>query len=499
MHVKVTVTNSADLQNPKVNEIVSKVNIQDLKTAMEDNYSLQNRENLTVHLAFYDKTYIGSLNLKNENALAEDQYVASWKSNHPTGNHILFLFVKGKDKADFEYNTLDVSPEMEDRHLFTEVMNFIRANLSGSLTQRVEKGTKYLANAIRPVWDKDNIKKGQAVALVGEDRYKIHHFNFFNNQWAGSSLLTLEPLDSNTSGMIKINSFRSPTRTIFPSINIYVHTSSLVGTIEMTNEWGIPYDYFTFDNIQDNIQMNLNLPSLTMVEQIDNLGYYSETLSTAQWAWDVSPYQLKNTNNLRVYQPSDNFTIKKIMAKGTIAEGQVKPPWIGCYSQTYCNLYASDLAREKLFQGYGLFEGNLLNIKYAPWGKSGRASEIYDAIKTSSNFIPIKIDENVAGFVRAWKLTNAGYVVYLTAYNRAYYETPPGEIHPGHIATCFPTRPTEISDVNWKKAEIIQAGDLTNKLKFEEVWRSSSFSNGTINGNRQNVSAHLYLGYILKL
>jgi hypothetical protein len=497
VQVKVTVTNSADQQNPKVNEIVSKVNLKDLKTAMEANYSLQNRESLTVHLAFYDKSYIGKLTLKNENLLTEDQYVTHWKSNHPTGNHILFLFVKRKDNADFEFGTLDVSPEMEDNHLFTEVMNFIRANLSGSPMQRVEKGTKYLANAIRPVWDKDDVKKGQALALVGEDRYKIHHFNFFNNQWAGSSLLTLEPLSSITNGMIKINSFRSQTRTVIPNINIFVSTVSLVGRLEMTDQMGVPYDYFSIENIQSNIQMNLDNRSVTMIEQIDNLGFYSETLSTAQWAWDVSPYQLKNTNNLRTYKASDNFTIKKIMAKGTIAEGQVKPPWIGCYNETYCNLYASDLAREKLFQGNGLFEGNLLNNKYAPWGKHGRASEIHDAIKASSNFIPIKIDENVAGFVRAWELTNAGYVVYLTAYNRAYYATTPGEIHPGHIATCFPNRGMEVSLQNWKQAKIIQAGDKTDLLDFDEVWESNNFSNGVRKGNRQKIQAHLYLGYIL--
>lgn len=495
--VKKTFTKTSDVNNPTVTEIASKVNTTKLREAMQANYSLERKDSLTVHLAFYDRGYIGNLKLKNENPIDEQQYVNQWQSEHTSGNQILFLFIRGFNQAEFEYKTVQVSADMQDQHLFTEVMDFIRANLSGDPKTVVEKGTRFLANAIRPVWTAD--KRQAAEDLVGEDRYKKHHFNFFNNQWAGSSLLTLEPIGTNTSGMIRINSFRYQTQTIFPSINIYVNISSLAGTIEMTDETGVPYDYFTFDNIQDNIQMNLDELSVTMVEQIDNMGYYSEILSTAQWAWDINPYQLKNTNNLRTYQPTDNFTIKKIMAKGTIDEGQVKPPWIICYKETYCNLYASDLSRDILFSEYGMFSGNLTKETYAPWGTHKRASNIHDHVKTSTNFKPIKVDENIAGFVRAWELTNAGYVVYLTSYNRKYYSSPkPENLHPGHIATCYPNREMTVTDKNWKQAKIIQAGDITGDYPFNEVWIDANYSNGLKFGDRQKIHAHLYLGYILK-
>ena len=191
--VKKTFTKTSDVNNPPVTQIASKVNITRLRDALQANYSLERKDSLTVHLAFYDRGYIGNLKLKNENPIDEQQYVNLWQSDHTSGNHILFLFIRRFNQAEFEYKTVQVSADMQDQHLFTEVMDFIRANLSGDPKTVVEKGTRFLANAIWPVWDKNGNKMDAAEIKVQKDKYKANRVNFFHEEWE-STFLDLEPL-----------------------------------------------------------------------------------------------------------------------------------------------------------------------------------------------------------------------------------------------------------------------------------------------------------------
>lgn len=504
VHVKVTVTNSADLQNPKVNEIVSKVNIQDLKTAMEDNYSLQNRESLTVHLAFYDKTYIGSLNLKNENPLAKDQYVASWKSNHPTGNHILFLFVKGKDNADFEFGTLDVSPEMEDNHLFTEVMNFIRANLNGSPTQRVEKGTKYLANAIRPVWDsrerEPNKKKDQAVNLANQAKYKSNRINLFHGNWK-SKFLDMEPITTIPANHAKVYLLRGNSNdTIKPNVPIYADTLIFVGTTSLIDTehpvelFGRVFFSITINeriltlriNDSNSNHQNYIIPLINLIEQS---GKYSSTLKVSQWDWAKSNgvLRLNSETGLRDRGQTDRFKVVIRDMELEFTEGDPIPVIHTWYPRTYCNVFASDMSRWYLFNGLFHTNNKASNREdYAPWGSHHWANVIHYRINNDNGDRFKKVSLND----KAWDFVDAGYVVYFTAFHPKMPETlvsmaseadlikeiEKKKYGSGHIATGF------IKDGN----RVIHVGSAFYDNNPVGIWNGAN-------------TAHVYLGYILNV
>jgi len=87
-----------------------------------------------------------------------------------------------------------------------------------------------------------------------------------------------------------------------------------------------------------------------------------------------------------------------------------------------------------------------------------------------------------------------GYVIYLTAYNKRYYRTGKynyHNIHPGHIATCYPT--PDYLKGNSLIANIVQAGGSWGITTIGTVW-----SNKWYIPQDKKIKAHIYLGYILK-
>jgi len=143
------------------------------------------------------------------------------------------------------------------------------------------------------------------------------------------------------------------------------------------------------------------------------------------------------------------------------------------------------MTRQLLFPN--LFNENdalIKNLDYAPWGAHNFASRIHDALNTGEEFKSIGFDE-------AWNYTNAGYIVYLTAYNWRYYEGLAGKYeYSGHIATCYPTENYE--NGSYLTAKIIQAGYISEISTIQTIWYRPSYGL-----NKEMVKSNLYLDYII--
>lgn len=165
----------------------------------------------------------------------------------------------------------------------------------------------------------------------------------------------------------------------------------------------------------------------------------------------------------------------------TYNEGEEIPvihPW---YPKTWCNVYASDLARTVLFPGmFKSGDNNTSDSDYAPWGGHACANWLHWRIYHNSNFKEISLTTvgSTSQKKDAWQYTQAGYVVYFTAFgdgmdknllNSVMDETKIDPRPPGHIATCY------------GDGKVIQAGSSVGIL----IWSTAQ-------------RAHVYLGYIIK-
>ena len=498
--VRVTVTKTAHLDMPEINEIVNKVNTTELSGALQANYSLPDKQNLVVHMVFYHQKYIGALELKNINTLTTDQYVQAWKTTNHTGNHILFLFTWNESNNLYEHKKLEVSPEMENYHLFTEVMNFIRTNLNGNSAGVVEKGTRYLANAIRPVWTID--KRDQAEALLENKKYhKGHYIDYFGQPFfdfrpvsqTSDNKVRLYCSNHDASEIIETDGYMLLDTIVFPVGENYLEIS------------GYRFDHTIFGlNIQlgqftERVYLYTDSEAnhvCNLVKSIDAVNYHSTSMNVSEWDWvkNNGLFTLNSTSNL-VNRQSTHAVELFENTEWTNRTGQPMPNIHPSKSSTYCNLFATDLTRDILFPG--LFQGNIWNDKGTPWGGNQRANILHYRINKNANkvFVRVKMDgsdrsyDNISGKT-AWDYTEAGYVVYLTAFNQEMsmdYLNQPSEAAlaevikdrkygSGHIATCYN------ADADADEGEVIQAGTTTDVLK----WTGAQ-------------TAHVYLGYILSL
>src|SRR6056297_1276108 len=175
IEVKMHVTKSSDIQNSQLLAIKEKVHVDQLKMALDSNYSIIG-DTLKVHLSFFDVKAFGPLELNSPISVNEETYVTQWKQHYSVGNHILFLFMNEGDG--YEFKQLEISDPLLQNHLFPEVMSFIRQHLPSGNEEVVDDGTRFLANAIMPVWTLN--KKSAAISLVGKNRYKKYHYNFLH-------------------------------------------------------------------------------------------------------------------------------------------------------------------------------------------------------------------------------------------------------------------------------------------------------------------------------
>ena len=493
--------NTVDIKQYNHEELKNAVQSMDLQTALNANGHLSNK-NLKLTVAFFDRMYVGNMKLKNPHVLTTENYKMQWKERTKNNSEILFLFVKESGKSTYEFTDMSVSDLLSNEHLFKEVVAFINEHLEGTPVNIVKNGTKYLARALTPVWT--DTKRQAAENLITYPRYHADMINFFHGTWL-STFLDIRPislLSNYSSHLAKVYLYNNKD-TIKPTILLHADTTIFKG-----NTISVSGDGYFFEFIPKMITVNKERILLLQIKKNTNNEHqdyiiplvtalqeskkYSTSKKVSEWEWNKSSngiFSLNSTVGLIDIKADDKFELIKVDMNATYSEGAKIPvihPW---YPRTFCNVYASDLARWILFPNTFVAGNDKSGSnEYAPWGKHDSAAKLHEAIINNINghFKPVTFDE-------AWKYTNAGYVVYLTAYNRRYYtgETNNPYLRSGHIATCYETK----EYTEYSKAQIIQAGGGNNSkvITFSGGWGTTGYGN-----NHEEIKANLYLGYILK-
>lgn len=156
VNVKVVYNNTADMKNTEatISDLVKSVNTQKLVDALNSNGHISDK-NLKITVGFFDRGMIGQMHLKADHELTPEVYVNKWKGSVVQTSSVLFLFCKNKGTSTYVFNKMVVSPQLEKEHLFPLVTQFINKHLSGDEKTIISDGTRYLANAIKPVWNVD--------------------------------------------------------------------------------------------------------------------------------------------------------------------------------------------------------------------------------------------------------------------------------------------------------------------------------------------------------
>jgi hypothetical protein len=355
-------------------------------------------------------------------------------------------------------------------------------------------GSKYLARAITPVWTE--AKMTAAENLIKEKRYWANHINYFHNSWK-STFLDMKPISTTGNKLAKVWFLTS--KDTLKTNFLYADTAVFKGTNISIEGEGYAFSFLgiTIPVFLGATQENVILLQLKdgknesqsyiipLVKALQESKKYSNSKKVSEWNWEKSNgvFTLNSTVGLTDITDGNKFELIKVNLNDSYLEGAEIPvihPW---HPRTFCNVYASDLARDILFPNTFTVGSN-----YAPWGTHQAAAYLHDDIRNNKNghFKAVTFDE-------AWKYTNAGYVVYLTAYNRRYYanETKNPYQHSGHIATCYETKGYE----KYEGAKVIQAGGAGTAgiIGFvTNVWTKKNYP------EISNIKANLYLGYILK-
>ena len=489
VETKIVFNNTEDIKQHKnvIEELKNAVNTNELQNSLRANENITDK-NLKFEIAFFDRNYVGNLKLKAPHVLSVAGYKEKWIANVENRSAVLFLFVKEYGKTEYEFKGLSVSEQLEDQHLFEEVMTFINEHLNGSYKTIVSNGSKYLARAITPVWTKD--KKEKALPMLNMDKYKKYHFNFYFNEGELFDLkATRQPIDANylrvyfvyngVENKIKI------TDTLKTSLPIYIDKRVFQGgTITIKDEEGIPQigAFLSFWKPKEDTIALFEVDSafykfiekLNLLQKVKNISMPLMDSNVSRWGWnkDFTPL---NPNDFVDISPDYVFIVTKEQVKKIFNDGDRKPPWIAGYGNTYCNLFARDLSREILFS-------------HSPWGTNAFANRLHWRIFHDSNFkkVPLAKEKNTVQ-KDAWTYTQAGYVVYYTAFGEGMNEdllvtvSDESKIKhkpSGHIATCFEV--ISITD-NGSEGKVIQAGNAVDILKWNTAQK-----------------AHVYLGYIIK-
>ena len=446
VEVKMHVTKSSDTHNADLLAIKEKVRTDELKTAMDSNYSIIG-DTLKVHLSFFDVKAFGPLELNNPISLNTETYTTQWKQHYSVGNHILFLFMNEGDG--YEFKKLDISDPLLQNHLFPEVMNFIRQHLPSGNEDVVDDGTRFLANAIMPVWT--DYTKGAAEVLVQNDKYKKNRINRFHGNY-GFGFFDLLPANTSEVENLKlVNAIyedgNEEEHWFFSNQYIYTDADYISGfTQSKVFNWPISLEESdTIVVVHDHFLYNL-------LKYIENTGKYDDTQKVSNWSWEYTDKYdriLTNLSNMSDTTSNDKLILEFDDSYIGNEGGEISILCLA-YNNTWCNVFASDLSREILFQDLFADSYDIENDNYAPWGPHDFASRIHDVLNTGEGFSPVGFDE-------AWNYTNAGYIVYLSAYNWRYHAGLADKYdYSGHIATCYPTENYE--NGSYLTAKIIQAG-----------------------------------------
>jgi hypothetical protein len=476
-----------------IKELKNAVNTTELQNALSANDHLSDK-NLKVDIVFFDRNYMGDMKLKRAHALTVAGYKEKWTTSTKDNTAVLFLFAKEYGKTDYEFKSLSVSELLGGEHLFEKVVEFINEHLNGNHKTVVTNGSKYLARAITPVWTE--AKRAEAESLIKEKRYWANHINYFHNSWK-STFLDIKPISTAGNKLAKVWFLTS--KDTLKTDFLYADTTVFKGTNISIEGEGYTFSFLriTITVFLGSTQENVILLQLKdgrsesqsyiipLVKALQESKKYSSAKKVSEWDWEKSNgvFTLNSTDGLTDIKDGNKFELIKVSLNDSYSEGVEIPvihPW---HPRTFCNVYASDLARDVLFLNTFTTDAN-----YAPWGTHQPAAYLHDEIRnnTTGHFKAVTFDE-------AWRYTNAGYVAYLTAYNNRYYEGKSKDPYQysGHIATCYNTKQETLED-NILNGNVIQAGNKVGVMPLISAWGNS------YGAKREHVKSNLYLGYILK-
>jgi hypothetical protein len=485
-------------QKNLITELNNAVNINELRQSLNANTKITDRD-LKVNIAFFDRNYFVNMKLKRAHILTSDGYKAKWRTATESSSAVLFLFVKEYGKNEYQFAGLSVSKQLEEEHLFDKVVEFINDHLTGNHKTIIANGSKYLARAITPVWT--DAKRTAAENLLNNARYKAHAVNYFHGTLE-FTYFDFRPIKTWTANLAKVWFIdkNNKSDTIKPTVSIYADTLIFKGSYINPPTEDMPFSFYSIGIVftyqkEKILLIETDSHWTSFIKDFQREQKYSSTEDVSRWKWTKSDgkFVLSSTEGLRDYAKDDKFELFKAVLTSKAAphlEGSQMPVFHPAYSNTYCNIYASDLARDILFPDMFTSDKSW-NRDYAPWGEHKRAAFLHEALTNNTNghFKSVTFDE-------AWKYTNAGYVAYLTAYNAAYYNGNILHKHPGHIATCYQTNGYS----NYEGANLIQAGAKNTERVIgfvTEVWTMKGGYTITDDEN-SNVKANLYLGYIIK-
>jgi len=215
-----------------------------------------------------------------------------------------------------------------------------------------------------------------------------------------------------------------------------------------------------------------------LLTYIEESGKFDATQKVSDWSWEYTDTYNRILSNLS--SMSDRTSNDKLVLQFDDSyignEGGEINILCPAYNNTWCNVFASDLSREILFQDIFSDISDIKSSEYAPWGKHDFANRIHWQIyNDDENFIEISETTSAT----EWDYIKAGYVVYQTAFGSDIPESVnlnqpnSGEVPrkpSGHIATCF----------NGDEQKVIHAGSSVGVNQWYGAQKS-----------------HLYLGYIL--
>ncbi|MFW5879961.1 MAG: hypothetical protein ACOCUV_03975 [bacterium] len=388
-------------------------------------------------------------------------------------------------------------PEINE--IVSKVNTAIRANLSGSEAQIVENGTRFLANAIRPVWDSKSITQGKKKAADNLHKDSMYHKGHYIHHLA-QPFLDFRPVSStaNKARLYCVN--RDSTETVETNGYMLIDTLAFPkgeGSFDVTGyiaTFKILGRTFNFGEYTERVFLFREKDYdkiCNIVKSVDAVNYHSNSLNISEWDWvkNNGLFDLNSTSGLINRNSSHRIELFK-NNEGATNSGKSMPSVHPLKNNTYCNLFAMDLSRDILFPGQ--FHASIHNDNSSPWGGNQRANIIHYRINKNadSTFVRVKKDisdsyNNPSG-KNAWDFTEVGYVVYLTAFHKdmsmSYLNQPTEKAlenairnagyGSGHIATCY----------NAVDGTVVQAGNSTDVLK----WNTAQ-------------TAHVYLGYILLL
>lgn len=491
--VKVLFNNTFDLKemSEDAKQIKSLLNKDELNRNLFANDNITDKH-LNIQVSFFDQGYLGVLKLKNSSIVTVSEYIDEWKAVHENSNAILILFVKLKDGSKYDFVDLVITNNLEEEYMLPRINQFLKSKMTGDYPNVISNFSKHISKILLPIWNDQ--KMSQASALIdNNDKYKAGHTNFFHS-WFKFGFFNFKPASENEVKNLKlVNCWPNENSTsgnwYFSDKYVFTDDSYLSGfDASKIYDWGISFEKDNISGVY--IFKDAFLHSILTYLEATKKHHSTKIASEYGWIYD------KDHSPARYIPDFSEFKDRKQQDKLILYfdesldlnEGDLMPKLSPASQNTWCNVFACDLANEVLF-------GNIFgDVHSGPWGSNNCANALHYRISNDKvNFIEVPLEE-------AWQYSLKGYIVYLTMFNKSmdpdmlsgqYTEKSLcNNWRSGHISICFP-KVEDLASIQQYRTNnyVIQAGSSIGVLRFDEA----------ISGQyNDKVKAYIYLGYILK-